>query len=186
MSAFLKYSKDNRKRLIRENPALSNTDISKLLGAMWRNAPPEEKDVYRKEELQLSKQSFILCMGIFYIQRKLTYPFHVDTYASGNIYKVATAEWKMNQQKEAMEKTLHESKEPAEQHQTNSTFPSQQLHSRINAGPSDYPGGELCSLAPLPVISMQHHQSDKTIYPHENDLSNSLVTPRREPLSNGK
>ena len=61
MSAFLKYSKNNRKRLIRDNPALSNTDISKLLGAMWRNAPPEEKDTYRKEELQLSKQSFLLC-----------------------------------------------------------------------------------------------------------------------------
>ena len=60
MSAFLKYSKENRKKLIKDNPALSNTDISKLLGAMWRKAPPEEKEVYRKEELQLSKQSIYM------------------------------------------------------------------------------------------------------------------------------
>lgn len=50
MSAFLKYSKTRRKEVKQENPDMSNTDISRLLGEMWRNASPEERQPYREQE----------------------------------------------------------------------------------------------------------------------------------------
>jgi hypothetical protein len=37
MSAFLKYSQTRRKVVKEENPDMSNTDVSCLLGEMWRN-----------------------------------------------------------------------------------------------------------------------------------------------------
>jgi len=46
MSAFLKFSQKRRKDVKAENPNMANTDISRLLGAMWRNATPEEKEPY--------------------------------------------------------------------------------------------------------------------------------------------
>ena len=50
MSAFLKYSQSRRKNVKEENPDMSNTDVSRLLGEMWRNASDEEKAPYRDEE----------------------------------------------------------------------------------------------------------------------------------------
>jgi len=50
MSAFLKYSKTRRREVKDENPDMSNTDISRLLGEMWRNASPEERRPYREQE----------------------------------------------------------------------------------------------------------------------------------------
>ena len=50
MSAFLKYSQSRRKNVKEENPDMSNTDVSRLLGEMWRNASDEEKKPYRDEE----------------------------------------------------------------------------------------------------------------------------------------
>lgn len=37
MSAFLKYSQTRRKVVKKDNPDMSNTDVSRLLGEMWRN-----------------------------------------------------------------------------------------------------------------------------------------------------
>ena len=50
MSAFLKYSKTRRREVKEDNPDMSNTDISRLLGEMWRNASPEECRPYREQE----------------------------------------------------------------------------------------------------------------------------------------
>jgi len=50
MSAFLKFSKTRRRLVKQENPHICNTDVSRLLGEMWRNADPLERDPYIKEE----------------------------------------------------------------------------------------------------------------------------------------
>jgi len=50
MSAFLKYSQTRRKEVKEENPDMSNTDISRLLGEMWRNASPKERAPYQEQE----------------------------------------------------------------------------------------------------------------------------------------
>ncbi len=50
MSAFLKYSQKRRTKVKQENPDMSNTDVSRLLGEMWRNATPAERTPYVEEE----------------------------------------------------------------------------------------------------------------------------------------
>ena len=51
MSAFLKFSQDIRPSIKKNNPAMGNTDVSRLLGEMWRNAKPEERAPYVEGEL---------------------------------------------------------------------------------------------------------------------------------------
>jgi len=50
MSAFLKFSQTRRTKVKNENPDMSNTDVSRLLGEMWRNATAKEKNPYREQE----------------------------------------------------------------------------------------------------------------------------------------
>jgi HMG (high mobility group) box len=51
MSAFLYFSQGKRSVLKKENPTLKNTEISRLLGEMWRNASEEEKRPHVDREL---------------------------------------------------------------------------------------------------------------------------------------
>ena len=50
MSAFLKYSQTRRALVKQQNPDMSNTDVSRLLGEMWRSAPEKEKRPYVETE----------------------------------------------------------------------------------------------------------------------------------------
>jgi HMG (high mobility group) box len=50
MSAFLKYSQKRRSVVKKDNPDMSNTDVSRLLGEMWRNASRKEREPYVLEE----------------------------------------------------------------------------------------------------------------------------------------
>jgi len=43
MSAFLYFSQDRRKKIKAKNPGMKNTEVSQVLGEMWRNASDEEK-----------------------------------------------------------------------------------------------------------------------------------------------
>ena len=52
MSAFLKFSKGRRKTVKEENPDVCNTDVSRLLGEMWRNASEAEKAPYVEAEIE--------------------------------------------------------------------------------------------------------------------------------------
>lgn len=51
MSAFLKFSKTRRKTVKEQNPDVSNTDVSRLLGEIWRNATDAEKAPYIEAEI---------------------------------------------------------------------------------------------------------------------------------------
>lgn len=44
------YAQQKRRPLQTENPAMSNADISRLLGEMWRNASPSEKQPHMERE----------------------------------------------------------------------------------------------------------------------------------------
>ena len=55
MSAFLKFSLNTRKSVKASHPDMNNTDISRLLGEMWRNAQEDEKKPYVEAELKESK-----------------------------------------------------------------------------------------------------------------------------------
>eukprot|EP00590_Aulacoseira_subarctica_P011568 CAMPEP_0172419804 /NCGR_PEP_ID=MMETSP1064-20121228/6210_1 /TAXON_ID=202472 /ORGANISM="Aulacoseira subarctica , Strain CCAP 1002/5" /LENGTH=229 /DNA_ID=CAMNT_0013159459 /DNA_START=115 /DNA_END=804 /DNA_ORIENTATION=- len=53
MSAFLDYSKTFRSQVIRDNPEVKdNKDISKILGALWRNASDAERKPFVDKELK--------------------------------------------------------------------------------------------------------------------------------------
>jgi high mobility group protein B3 len=43
MSAFLYFSQDRRRQIKDANPSLRNTEVSRILGELWRNASDEEK-----------------------------------------------------------------------------------------------------------------------------------------------
>jgi HMG (high mobility group) box len=50
MSAFLKFSQKRRSMVKERNPDMSNTDVSRLLGEMWRNASAAERAPYVEQE----------------------------------------------------------------------------------------------------------------------------------------
>ena len=50
MSAFLKYSQKRRQEVKEANPEMNNTDISRLLGELWRAADAAEKEPYVESE----------------------------------------------------------------------------------------------------------------------------------------
>lgn len=50
MSAFLFYSQDKREGIKATNPGIKNTEISRILGDKWRNAPISERTPYLNRE----------------------------------------------------------------------------------------------------------------------------------------
>lgn len=50
MSAFLYFSQGRRRQIKDANPSLKNTEVSRLLGEMWRNAPEEERRPHIEKE----------------------------------------------------------------------------------------------------------------------------------------
>jgi hypothetical protein len=55
MSAFLRFSQTRRSIVKMQNPDMSNTDVSRLLGEMWHNAPASERNPYIEEEIEERK-----------------------------------------------------------------------------------------------------------------------------------
>lgn len=50
MSAFLFFSQDKRRLIKEENPGMRNTQISRVLGEMWKKANDEEKRIHIERE----------------------------------------------------------------------------------------------------------------------------------------
>lgn len=55
MSAFLRFSQTRRSIVKMQNPDMSNTDVSRLLGEMWHNAPDSERIPYIEDEIKERK-----------------------------------------------------------------------------------------------------------------------------------
>ena len=56
MSAFLLFSQVRRAEVRQQNPDIKNTEISRLLGEMWRNCSDEEKKPFQDEEKSLREK----------------------------------------------------------------------------------------------------------------------------------
>ena len=60
MSAFLYFSQDKRREIKESNPTIRNTEISRILGEMWRNAsedvrrPHIEKEKEEREKYKIA------------------------------------------------------------------------------------------------------------------------------------
>jgi hypothetical protein len=50
MSAFLYFSQGKRTQIKQDNGDMKNTEVSRLLGEMWRNAPEEERRPHIEKE----------------------------------------------------------------------------------------------------------------------------------------
>lgn len=50
MSAFLYFSQEKRSMIKEQNPGLKNTEISRVLGQMWKNAPEAERTPHIEHE----------------------------------------------------------------------------------------------------------------------------------------
>lgn len=50
MSAFLYFSQDKRRQIKESNPSIRNTEVSRILGEMWRNAAEEERRPHIEKE----------------------------------------------------------------------------------------------------------------------------------------
>ena len=55
-SAYLAFSNSRRAEATRDNPLATNAEVSKILGKMWRECPPDIKKKYVDEELKLREQ----------------------------------------------------------------------------------------------------------------------------------
>lgn len=56
MSAFLAYSNSKRSAVKRENPGLTNAEVSRVLASLWRNADEQEKKRFIDEEFALRQK----------------------------------------------------------------------------------------------------------------------------------
>lgn len=52
-NAFILYSQTMRSKVRQENPSLSNTEASKLLGKMWKEVPADQKAQYKIQAQKL-------------------------------------------------------------------------------------------------------------------------------------
>jgi high mobility group protein B1 len=87
MSAFLFFSQGRRRTIKESNPDMKNTEVSRLLGEMWRNAPEEDRRPHIEKEKKEREK-----------------------------YKVAIADWRKDfeAKKEEEQRKLQESQQAAQ------------------------------------------------------------------------
>jgi hypothetical protein len=55
-NAFLLYSQAMRSAVRQDNPSLSNTEVSRLLGTMWKEVPTEIKTGYKRRAMEMQEE----------------------------------------------------------------------------------------------------------------------------------
>ena len=87
MSAFLYFSQGKRTLLKKEHPEMKNTEVSRLLGEMWRNAHESEKRPHiEKEKAEREKYKVAIA------------EWRKDSEAREKAQKLAVTEWTAEQQ----------------------------------------------------------------------------------------
>ncbi|XP_024871138.1 transcription factor Sox-1a-like [Temnothorax curvispinosus] len=56
MNAFMVWSRQKRKEISQEHPKMHNSEISKMLGVMWKELPVKDKDPYVEQAKSLRNQ----------------------------------------------------------------------------------------------------------------------------------
>ena len=55
-NAFILYSQSMRSEVQQQNPSLSNTEVSRLLGKMWKEVPSESKNQFKQQAAMLQEE----------------------------------------------------------------------------------------------------------------------------------
>jgi high mobility group protein B1 len=92
MSAFLYFSQDKRRQIKDENPTIRNTEVSRILGELWRSASDEEKKPHvEKEKEQRGKYKIAIAEWRKEYEKKMEeqrkQQAEQATYAAANMYQ---------------------------------------------------------------------------------------------------
>jgi hypothetical protein len=69
MSAFLFFSQGRRSQIKAKNPEMKNTEISKMLGNLWRNCPDDDRRPYVEKE-KIERDKYKIAMAKWKSSRK--------------------------------------------------------------------------------------------------------------------
>jgi hypothetical protein len=134
MSAFLFFSQGRRSQIKAKNPELKNTEISKMLGDLWRNCPDDDRRPYvEKEKIEREK------------------------------YKIAMAKWKVEFEKLEEEEKVREQQHYYQQHPPLLSTPQrQQQQQYVQQPPPTY--GMEGGIADGHIINNGQHQQVQQHY----------------------
>ena len=54
-NSYILFCMENRERVKAQNPGVSNSDITAVLGAIWRDMDQAEKDDYKARSLEIKE-----------------------------------------------------------------------------------------------------------------------------------
>ena len=69
MSAFLFFSQGRRSQIRAKNPELKNTEVSKMLGDLWRNCPDDDRRPYVEKE-KIEREKYKIAMAKWKVEFK--------------------------------------------------------------------------------------------------------------------
>jgi len=137
MSAFLYFSQDKRRQIKQENPSIRNTEVSRILGELWRNASVEEKRPHvDKEKEEREKYKIAIAEWRKEFEKKIENQKKQQAEQMNNIYQMN------DQNREAAENS---SQQPYPFYGDPNVYNPYMHHPNAAYGyqPSQYPPGQM-------------------------------------------
>ena len=153
MSAFLLFSQGRRRRVKQENPDMKNTEISSLLGEMWRESTDEERRPFVERELGL-REKYKVDLAEWKEKEE-------ERKEEEMKQRKAQMEWQKEQQEQAMKQAQQYAQQPAlHQQGVPQMHPySPYMHQPPQQQPQGYPvyqhpPGYMAHFGTLPLFEM--------------------------------
>ncbi|OUM65561.1 hypothetical protein PIROE2DRAFT_29693, partial [Piromyces sp. E2] len=68
-NCFIIYRREKHQIISAKNPGIANNDISKIIAKMWREEPPEVKEIYHQRAKEEAKRHMLANPGYKYTPR---------------------------------------------------------------------------------------------------------------------